>query len=262
MKIIKSIDHPNISTPDEILLVYKDIGETSHDVINQVRKIKNTRKVGHSGVLDPFAEGLILVGVNKGTKEIWKYEDQTKEYEFNMVLGIQTLSGDHQDRVIKLDRSLSTISHNEIKDAVMSFQGNYLQTVPILSNVKIGGQKLREITRSAKEIIFLDNKTRFILDNSVLEIELPIREVTISNITLLDIQKINVEDILKNASDDFKTSYSELNQKDTIEHTSVNIRVEVSKGTYIRVLCEDIARKLNTIATLVSLKRTRIGEYH
>lgn len=260
MKIIKSIDNSNIVFPDEVLLVYKDIGETSHDIINQIRKIKKTRKVGHAGVLDPFAEGLMLVGINNGTKEIWKYEDQTKEYEFEMILGIKTLSGDHQDKILSTSIINLPLQKDAILNVLKKFKGKYQQSVPILSNVKVEGKKLRELTRASKEIQFKDNHVKFIMDSSTKEIILPKREVEIYNISLINIHEISTQEILRYASEIFKETFIQ-NKLDSIVFNGIQIKVSVSKGTYIRVLNEDIANLFHTFGTLISLKRTRIGEF-
>lgn len=260
MKIIKEITKDNYGDNDKILLVYKDIGETSHDVVDKIRKLFNTRKVGHSGVLDPFAEGLLIIGINKGTKDIWKMEDENKGYEFEMIFGIQTLSGDNQDKILKMT-SLNTLPDKEsITKILIKLSESYTQYVPILSNVKVKGEKLRVLTRNADSIELTQNKVIFIKNHNTTEFILPSREIKIIDYKISNVYSVEKDDLLANASDVFKNQIL-INHEAPSKYICAKISVNVSKGTYIRKLCEDIAEQLGTYGVLISLKRFRIGNY-
>jgi tRNA pseudouridine55 synthase len=117
----------------EILLIDKPKGITSFDVIRQLRKKLNTRKIGHAGTLDPLATGLMILGVNAGTKKLGEYLKLPKVYYTDILLGKQTETGDLEGKVIerkKIDESLKT---QEVEDVLGSFLGEtYVQGSGIL----------------------------------------------------------------------------------------------------------------------------------
>jgi len=257
MKITRNITTTKPTPLEEIILVYKEIGETSHDLVNQVRKLKNTRKVGHAGVLDPFAEGLVIIGVNGGTKLIWDLEDQDKTYQFSMLYGIKTLSGDHQEVI--LDSNFNSYPNElEIREVLKSFIGIYPQEVPLLSNVKVNGYKLREITRKASNITRVENLVIFKTNAGDIKLNIPIKDVNILHLEFLKLEKIEQSEILLKSSDSFKESFTNIENKPA-SFILLSCIVKVSKGTYVRKLAEDIAAKSNQFATLISLKRVGIG---
>lgn len=260
MKILKEIILNPAKPDDKVLLIYKDIGETSHDVVDQVRKIYGTRKVGHAGALDPFASGLLIIGLHNGTKEIWKFEDQVKGYNFEMVLGIKTLSGDHQEKILDIS-DIKNKDDEEIKGVFLNFPKNYPQQVPLLSSVKVHGHKLRELVRSCKDVQIIDNNAIFTMhDGKIIELEIPIKNVKIEKIELKSISQVSINEILATASEDFSNS---INDQDlgNVTLTKISGYAEVSKGTFIRKLAEDLAEKMGTFGFLCKLERVRCGEF-
>lgn len=274
MHIIKEIIISQDKPDDKVLLVYKDIGETSHDVVDKVRKIYGTRKVGHAGALDPFAKGMLIVGIHNGTKAIWKFEDQVKGYNFEMILGIKTLSGDHQEKIIDVGVGPDNIgiptqtnlenesySNDTIKSVFQNFPKNYSQQVPLLSSVKVHGHKLRELVRSCKDVQIIGNNAIFTMhDGKIIELEIPSKNVVLEKLELKSISQVGIDEILETASEDFSKSITEYNLED-VKLTKISGYAEVSKGTFIRKLAEDIAEKLGTFAFLCSLERVKCGEY-
>lgn len=195
-----------------IINVCKEKNMTSRDVVNIISKHLHTKKVGHTGTLDPLATGVLLVCTDRDTKLVDILTSKTKEYIATMRLGIQTDTGDITGNIIK--KASFRVNKEQIIQTLNSFLGQSTQTVPIYSAVKINGKKLYEYARNGKEVT------------------LPTRKITVSNIELLD-----------------------------IHDNLIKFKVTVSKGTYIRSLIEDIAKKLETVATMEDLVRTKQGSY-
>lgn len=135
---------------DGILNIYKEKGYTSHDVVAIVRKKLKIKKVGHTGTLDPEAEGVLPVCIGKATKVTSFITEATKIYRATVTLGIETDTQDHTGTVIRQRNVKSTES--EIRQAVLSFVGEYDQIPPMYSALKVNGKKLYELARQGKEI--------------------------------------------------------------------------------------------------------------
>ncbi len=152
---------------NEILLVNKKSGVTSRDVVNDLVHIFHTKKIGHTGTLDPLATGILICLIGKCTKLGNDITCTYKEYEAEMKLGIITDTYDIEGKV--LERNKVDISEDTIRDTIMSFKREYLQEVPIYSSVKINGRKLYDYARSGDKVI------------------LPSREVDIKELEILSI---------------------------------------------------------------------------
>ena len=133
-----------------ILLVNKPAGMTSHDVVGKIRKIYGTRKVGHTGTLDPMATGLLTVLVGRAVKASDLISSHDKRYIAGMKLGITTDTADITGNITQ--RSDNIPAHDEVVAAVNGFAGKYLQTPPMYSAIKVGGKKLYELAREGKSI--------------------------------------------------------------------------------------------------------------
>lgn len=198
---------------DEIIIIDKPKGYTSHDVVNVVKKTLNTSKVGHTGTLDPNATGVLPVLVGKATK-ISKYLiEHDKTYIAELALGEKSSTGDIEGKIIER-KEVPNITEEQIKEVLQKFLGKQMQTPPIYSSIKINGKKAYEYARSGQTI------------------EIPAREIEIMEISLL-----NFEDNI------------------------ITFKVSCSKGTYIRVLCEDIATKLGTVGLMQNLRRIRVDKF-
>ncbi len=132
------------------LLINKPKGLTSHDVIYRVRKIANTKKVGHTGTLDPMATGLMVVCIGTATKAADYITNGNKAYLATMKLGFISDTLDATGNVISLPKK--EISQEEIREAFHSFLGTYEQVPPMYSAKKIGGKKLYELARKGEII--------------------------------------------------------------------------------------------------------------
>lgn len=154
---------PNMN---KVIIVNKEKGYTSRDVVNKLNKILKTKKIGHTGTLDPIATGVLVVCVNEATKLCELLTSSFKEYEATIKLGIKTDTGDITGKVLEKS-SYPKYTLNKIKQVLKSFLGKSIQEVPIYSAVKIKGKKLYEYARNNEEVV------------------LPKREIEIKEIELL-----------------------------------------------------------------------------
>lgn len=221
-----------------VINVYKEAGMTSFDVVARLRKILNTRKIGHTGTLDPDAVGVLPVCVGNATKLVDMLTDETKEYVAILRLGISTDTQDTTGKVLSRDTSvLNTLSDKEIRDTIMGFVGSIEQVPPMYSALKVNGKKLYELAREG------------------IEVERKARKITIEEIEILDIPEeeldglhnIPLEEAVPEAGNGL--------------HKILKIRVVCSKGTYIRTLCHDIGKKLGCGGCMQHLERTRVGRF-
>lgn len=148
------------------ILVNKKKDMTSRDVVNFLTKILNTKKIGHTGTLDPFAEGILLVGVNKGLKVVKLLNYKDKEYIAKVKLGIKTDTLDITGNI--LEEKKEELNKEELALVLKSFIGDYSYEVPIYSAIKVNGKKLYEYARNDQKV------------------ELPIKDSYIYDIKLID----------------------------------------------------------------------------
>lgn len=197
-----------------IINILKPTGMTSHDVVYAVRKILNTKKVGHAGTLDPNVAGVLVICVNKGTKISEELMMGDKEYVCEIVLGQSTDTQDSYGKTTATNESFN-ISKAQLEATLEKFIGEQLQTPPAYSAVKLNGRKLYEYAR----------------ENIIVEKEA--KKVTINKLELI---KFNGEKAL--------------------------LKVNCSKGTYMRTLCNDIGENLGCYAHMGVLVRTMAKGLH
>ena len=150
---------------DGFIFLDKCDGMTSTKAGSKLKTIFHTKKIGHVGTLDPFATGLLIIGVNKGTKAITFFDDFTKEYVATIKLGAATDSMDLTGNVIETKEVLN-LSRDKINEVLHSFLGKSKQLPPMTSAIKINGQTLYKLAHQGKEI------DRPLRDIEVYEIEL------------------------------------------------------------------------------------------
>jgi len=160
---------------DGIINVYKEKGYTSHDVVAKLRKILQTKRIGHTGTLDPDAEGVLLVCIGKGTKLADMISGKDKSYKTILKLGITTDTQDLSGTVIKTGEV--RVGFDLIKETIMSFIGEYKQLPPMYSAIKVGGKKLYEYARQGIEVERQARSVR-IFDIRVLDYDEDAHEVT------------------------------------------------------------------------------------
>ena len=209
---------------DGILIIDKPDGITSHDVVSRVRGILRTKRVGHTGTLDPFATGVMVVLVGKATRLAQFLDKDEKEYEATLRFGFETDTGDRAGEP-KAEGKMQNAEVEKIiasanwGDVFADFFGETEQTPPMYSAKKIDGKKLYKLARKGKTV------------------ERKAVRVNISKLELIN-------------DDAVRASQS-----------AVRIRVSCSAGTYIRTLAEDIGRKVGIGSHLAELRRMRAGRF-
>lgn len=161
---------------DGIINVYKEKGFTSHDVVAKMRGILRQKKIGHTGTLDPAAEGVLPVCVGKGTRLCDMLTDKDKTYRAVMLLGTETDTQDTTGQVLSVGET-EGLTEESVREAILSFVGDYDQTPPMYSALKVNGRKLYELAREGIEV---ERKARpvKILEIAIESVNLP--EVTMS----------------------------------------------------------------------------------
>ena len=160
-----------------VINIYKERGFTSHDVVAKLRGILKQKKIGHTGTLDPDAEGVLPVCLGKGTRLCDMLTDHNKVYESVLLLGQSTDTQDVSGTV--LQEALVEVSEEEVRKAIMSFVGPYDQIPPMYSALKVNGQKLCDLARAGKEV---ERKARpvEIHEIRIEEVDLPRVRMTVS----------------------------------------------------------------------------------
>ena len=194
-----------------IININKPVGWTSFDVVKKIRGITKEKKVGHGGTLDPFAEGVLIIGTGKHTKELANVSNSNKSYEAVIKLGQETNTLDTEGDIIET-APIPNLSDEQIQATLESFLGKQSQIPPMFSAKKINGKRLYSLAREG------------------ITVERESIEITIEAIKLIS----------------FKAD-------------EIRLSTTCSKGTYIRVLGSDIARKLGTVGYLIELTRTHVG---
>lgn len=202
---------------DGILLIDKPAEMTSFGVVARVRRVLSQQagkkvKVGHTGTLDPFATGLMIIVVGKECKNAGHYTKLDKVYEATFRLGQISTTGDPEGDLTDISSKKPT--HSEVEDVLARFTGEISQRPPIFSAIKINGQRAYKLARDGQEV------------------EIPLRNVTVYSLELVE-----------------------------YDYPNVKIRTHVSSGTYIRSLAVDIGEALGTGAYCTQLRRTAISDW-
>ncbi len=154
-----------------ILNIYKEKGYTSHDVVAKLRGIVRQKRIGHTGTLDPDAEGVLPVCLGKATSLCGMLTDQSKIYETVLLLGKVTDTQDLTGRVLE-ERETQRLTEEEVRSCIADFAGDYEQLPPMYSALKVNGKKLYELARQGIEVERKKRKVR-IHEISIQEISLP-----------------------------------------------------------------------------------------
>jgi tRNA pseudouridine55 synthase len=209
------------------LIIDKPAGITSHDVVARVRRIIGERRVGHTGTLDPFATGVLVILVGKATRLMQFLSGAEKEYDAVIRFGYATETGDVTGQRVEVhaeSQSTQSLRKENIEAAMASLCGEIDQVPPMFSAKKVKGQKLYELARRGEQI-----------------------ERSSVRVTIREFQAIAVNDQLLNTRDD--------------DSVDLNARVVCSAGTYVRTLAEDLGKQLGLAAHLAALRRTRAGRF-
>lgn len=204
-----------------IINVYKEVGFTSRDAVSKLTGILRQRKIGHTGTLDPAAEGVLPMCIGKATKLCELLTDHRKQYIAEIKFGIATDTEDTTGEIVEETGFSNEWYKEHLSEAVLSkvisgFIGRQLQTPPMYSAKRVGGKRLYELAREGKVI-----------------------ERKPCEITIYSIEIKNIDASRREAT----------------------IVVDCSKGTYIRTLCKDIGNELGCKAAMKSLVRTKTGNF-
>lgn len=154
-----------------VLNIYKERGYTSHDVVAKLRGITHQKKIGHTGTLDPDAEGVLPVCLGKATRLCDLLTDKDKTYETVLLLGKETDTQDITGKVLS-EKDTEGISEAEVRERIRSFEGEYDQIPPMYSALKVNGKKLYELARDGKEVPRKPRRVK-IYRITILEVALP-----------------------------------------------------------------------------------------
>ncbi len=204
-----------------IINVYKEVGFTSRDAVSKLTGILRQRKIGHTGTLDPAAEGVLPMCIGKATKLCELLTDHRKQYIAEIKFGIATDTEDVTGEIVEETGFSNEWYKEHLSEAVLSkvisgFIGRQLQTPHMYSAKRVGGKRLYELAREGKVI-----------------------ERKPCEITIYSIEIKNID----------------------VSRREATIVVDCSKGTYIRTLCKDIGNELGCKAAMKSLIRTKTGNF-
>ena len=157
---------------DGIIVIRKEKGYTSHDVVAKLRGILHMKKIGHTGTLDPDAEGVLPVALGKATKLVDLITDKEKTYEAVMRLGVVTDTQDMTGTILSQTEQIS-LTEQKVKEAAESFLGEQLQIPPMYSALKVNGKKLYELAREGKTVERKPRPVHF-YQIEILEMNLPL----------------------------------------------------------------------------------------
>ena len=157
---------------DGVIVIRKEKDFTSHDVVAKLRGILHMKKIGHTGTLDPDAEGVLPVALGKATRLVDMITDKEKTYEAVMRLGVVTDTQDMSGTVLSQASELH-VTEEELRAAIESFAGDYMQVPPMYSALKVNGKKLYELAREGKTVERKPRPVHF-YEIEILEINLPL----------------------------------------------------------------------------------------
>ena len=207
---------------DDIILVDKPKGITSFDVIRRLRRELGIRKMGHAGTLDPLATGLMIIGVNTGTKKLNEFLKLPKEYIAEIRVGEKRSTGDLEGAVLE-EKDVQNLDEESVQKVLGEMKGTLTLPVSAYSAIKKDGVPMYKRARKAEA-------------NGEVVTDVPMRDMEVKDV---EFQNLTCEG----------------------KRCVVTARFYVGSGTYIRSLAEEFGKRLGYPATLQNLRRTKIGEF-
>lgn len=243
-----------------VVPIYKPLGMTPLETVSifkeQYPEYK-TQTISYAGRLDPMAEGVLLLLIGEANKKRKIYENAPKEYSAKIIFGIDTDTFDTLGIVKKIDKKRA-LSIGEIKKAVNDFIGKSVQLYPPYSSKPVRGKPLFWWARN----------------NRLSEVQIPSKEIEIFSLEIFGSELVTFSEIVKEISEKIKKvtgdfrqnkilqSWNTCNTKNSnIKMRIVEMNITCSTGTYIRRLASDIGKRLGYGGVVMSLTRTRIGEF-
>ena len=272
------------------LLVNKEKGYTSFDVCNKIKHKFNFKKVGHNGTLDPNATGLMVIGINKATKYLFKINNDNKEYIATILFGLSSDSEDICGKIINIKKNIN-INTIDIDDAINKIKNQTTQIPPVYSAIKINGKRSCDLIR--KKNIYTDLKPREIKiynmkriskiyisennisenntsENNISKIYTSGNNISENNISGNNISGHNISKIYTSGNNisgnniyENNISGNNISENNTQQnYLCVDIKMLVSKGFYVRSFVRDLGNILNIPCLLKDLCRTKNGNYN
>lgn len=208
-----------------LVLIDKPQGWTSHDIVAKLRGIAGTRRVGHAGTLDPMATGLLLLGIDNGTKLLTYLVGASKTYEATIRLGADTITDDAEGDIVSYcdPNDLLEVLEPQLEAALQKLRGEIMQVPSSVSAIKVNGERAYARVRGGEEV------------------KLAARPITVSKFEMVSTPR-------------------GVQEGDNL-FLDVDVIVECSSGTYIRALARDLGKDLCVGGHLKALRRTRVGNY-
>ena len=249
-----SSTHSSVLDRSGIVIVDKPAGMTSHDVVSAMRRLMRTRKVGHAGTLDPAATGVLILGIERGTKFMTHLVANTKSYDATIRLGFATTTDDAEGEPIPYLRdseenssqatagflispatrerlSVLLSEPERIDRARAQLTGDIMQRPSSVSAIKVDGRRAYDRVRSGETV------------------SLPARPVTVSTFDIRNVRTATID----NGDDN--------NGEEGVTVIDLDVTVDCSSGTYIRALARDLGEILGIGGHLTALRRTRVGSF-
>ncbi|WP_405491969.1 tRNA pseudouridine(55) synthase TruB [Nocardia sp. NBC_00511] len=212
---------PLVDSLGGLLIVDKEGGWTSHDVVAKGRGLLRTKKIGHAGTLDPMATGVLVLGVERATKLLGQLILTTKAYSATIRLGQSTVTDDAEGE-ITATTAAGHLTDAEIAAGIAELTGDIQQVPATVSAIKIDGERAYARARAGEDV------------------QLAARPVTVSRFEVLERRDIDTG---------------------TTRFVDLDVEVECTSGTYIRALARDLGEKLGVGGHLTALRRTRVGPF-
>ncbi|SUA79567.1 tRNA pseudouridine synthase B [Nocardia otitidiscaviarum] len=212
---------PVVDALGGLLIVDKDGGWTSHDVVAKARRLLRTKKVGHAGTLDPMATGVLVLGVERATKMLGLLTLTTKAYTATIRLGQSTVTDDAEGEVTATTAA-GHLTDAEIASGVAALTGDIQQVPATVSAIKVNGERAYARARAGEDV------------------QLAARPVTVSRFDVLARREVDGEGG---------------------RFVDLDVEVECSSGTYVRALARDLGARLGVGGHLTALRRTRVGPF-
>lgn len=220
-----STDPRSVLDRSGLVVVDKPAGMTSHDVVSRLRRLFGTRRVGHSGTLDPMATGVLVVGIERGTRFLAHVVTHDKRYTATVRLGAATVTDDAEGEVTASASplALAAVTPDLLLGAFAAQSGEIMQRPSSVSSVKVNGRRAHELVRDGIEVV------------------LPERPVTVFSLDVDEVRAVPTGD--------------------GPGFIDVDIRVHCSSGTYIRSIARDVGVLLGVGGHLTALRRTSAGPF-
>lgn len=243
----------------KVICIWKPVGFTPLQAIFKFKKKNPEYKqdnISYAGRLDPMAEGILVLLVGDENKNRDKYLGLDKEYETEIVFGVSTDTFDSLGLITKIN--IKEVSKNEIEKTLVKHKGKQKQTYPPFSSKTVDGKPLYWWSREKK----------------LNEIQIPVREIDVYTIKLLDFENVSVQNLVNKITGDITKVGGDFRQQEIIERwrkfekenknlelVKTKLKISCSSGTYIRRFADDFGRELGTSAFAYSISRTKVGKY-